>query len=165
MDEIFDFIFGNLFIVIIIIGAIIKLFGSKSKQEDATQKEPPARVSNTSASQQRRPEQPVRERVTRSEQVSEQREHLTIEQHRAKQLEQLQRHHQSSRQEDRPHTGMHVEPTVSIVSKETTEDDVTIDLKDKLTHQGLIDSVIMAEVLGSPRALKPYQNISRARRR
>lgn len=32
-------------------------------------------------------------------------------------------------------------------------------IRNKLNREGLIDSVIMAEVLGKPRSLKPYENI------
>lgn len=38
-------------------------------------------------------------------------------------------------------------------------------LQDRLTSSGLIESVIMAEVLGAPRALNPYQNIAKRRSR
>lgn len=41
----------------------------------------------------------------------------------------------------------------------------SIHLEDKLSARGLIDSVIMAEVLGPPRALNPYQNIAAKRKR
>lgn len=38
-------------------------------------------------------------------------------------------------------------------------------LNQKLTTSGLIDSVVMAEVLGPPRAMQPYRNIAAKRQR
>lgn len=39
------------------------------------------------------------------------------------------------------------------------EDNMQKRIRNKLNKDGLVDSVIMAEILGKPRALKPYQNI------
>ncbi|WP_200416261.1 hypothetical protein [Virgibacillus salexigens] len=47
------------------------------------------------------------------------------------------------------------------VEKELTEQQIRLkkQVSNNLTKKGLVNGVIMAEVLGKPRALKPYQNV------
>lgn len=49
--------------------------------------------------------------------------------------------------------------------KNTKSRDVAINMKTGMTREGLAKSVVMAEVLGPPRAVKPYRSIISERKR
>jgi len=175
MDSFFELIFGNFFIVIIIIVAIINML-SKTKTGNQSRD----RNTERESTQERRT---IQERLEEKvEQVKESYQQAaetlsseveettnTFEDQRQAQYEQLKQRIQSEQQYDNMKDKSNVDlklPTQAAVNQDATEDmDVNNYITKNLTKQGLAESIVMAEVLGPPRALNPYQNIAMKRRR
>jgi len=93
---------------------------------------------------------------------------ISLEEQRQKQLENLASRMDASLNpeeeadyenvsSDRPKTTQTYKP--SYKSSVDKKQKMQKRIRNKLNKDGLVDSVIMAEVLGKPRSLKPYQNI------
>lgn len=160
METFFDFIFDNLFIVILIVSGLIGLF-NKSKQEQEEEKRPAQRP-KTPEMPKRQPEQPMNRRTTQTDtgkqtvKQSYQLSENSYEQARQQQYEELKSRYQAAVDNEKIS-----DISSRINSKKETEDNIQVDmdLKKKITQKGLMESVVMAEVLGPPRARKPYHNI------
>jgi|SRR5699024_5944324 len=190
MDSFFDFIFGNFFIVIIIVVGLINLF-SKGKQANDQTRERQERNTNT----ERRPvssaerEQPkslsevLEQKVEQAKETFQQASNTykdasdqlpkSIEEQRAEQYEELRRRMQTpqTNQQDRSKdsSNLSAENKVKDVDsmEQTTPKDLEVayHLQRNLTREGLAESIVMAEVLGPPRALNPYRNVAAKRRK
>ncbi len=172
MESFFDFIFGNIFIVIIIVGAIIN-FLSKGKQEEKKQNSAPDRPQPTVPDlKESKPYEKARETLHEARKKIERKAEIptrSIEEHVQEQYDRLRNQYQSSREieTDSLHSTslpLRQENQMEVQRTEEEHPSVQVNLDKKLTSKGLIESVIMAEVLGSPRALNPYQNIITKRR-
>lgn len=190
MDSFFDFIFGNFFIVIIIVVALVNLF-SKSKgtreQAERTSDQGRSTQRRTPTYAERRQEQPtslsesIEQKVEQARETFQQaRDTITeatqempksIEEQRKEQYEELRRRMQKTQPDDREHKA-NVRSATSEnnhvpVETDSTADDLKVvqQLEKNLTRKGLAESIVMAEVLGLPRALNPYQNVASKRRR
>lgn len=166
MDELIDLIFSNPLFLILIIGGIISLFrGSsdqKNEQNQRTNRPKPVPNQHTRT-------QPHRQRseTRRVEPKQEAVHSISIEDQREKQLEQLTSR-LGSQAADSEHSGLKNRPKIAD-QKRTAEiqslhnQKVKAEFKRKfkknLSRSGLIDSVIMSEVLGAPRARKPYRSV------
>lgn len=182
MSDIFELIMGNMFVVIIIIGVLIKMFSSsKAKQnernneqqnerqnENPNENKPPSVFQQVKSEIEKQKQAQTSENQRRQQQTTTQPEpavsQAVVDQREA-QLNRLKKNNQtSSSNADNPHSGMQNRPKVT--SQEITDDSIgEIKLSKRLTQKGLIESVVMAEVLGSPRALKPYRSVSSNRYR
>ncbi|HLR68165.1 MAG TPA: hypothetical protein VK105_13720 [Virgibacillus sp.] len=183
MDDLLELIFSNPLFLILIIGGLISLLkggsGNKDGQQSQTQRsrQPqtvthnPSQTKTQTQTRQQRPQTKPRERIVRTTSVEEQRQ---------KQLEQL-----TGRigvdPEDNKHTAKKT-GVQSPLGSGTTVDKrrqqeiaalhhaeqrkrVKKKFRNNLSRDGLIDSVIMSEVLGPPRARKPYESVVNQRRR
>lgn len=186
MSGFFDFIFGNLFFVIIAIGALLRIFGSSKKKEDERNTDQPMDQTNTEkpksvfeqmkheiekhtqqAEQQSKPA-PVRQQTTHSSSHrSKTHSSLSMEEQRSKQMEELRRRvSRSTVDEEDSHSGLTKRRNEKSTQRSVSlSKNASVDLKKKLTREGLVESVVMAEVLGPPRALKPYRNVASNRYR
>lgn len=167
MESFFDFIVGNIFIIIIIVGAIIN-FLSKGKQEEKKQSRTPERpqpavpdVRETKTYEKARETlHEVRKKIEREAEISTR----SIEEQVQEQYDRLRSQYQTSQdlESDSLQPKYRQSGLEKQVEAQRTEEGnvrVNVNVDKKLTHKGLIESVIMAEVLGPPRALNPYQNI------
>lgn len=183
MNDIFELIMGNMFIVIIIIGALIKLFSnSKAKENERTNNEQQSNEDHEESQsvfqqvkaemeQQKKAQTLENERRSKEvaaekmKQVTQSVGSVSVEKHRQAQVDRLKQGYQTaSKAVDSEHSSglSSLEP----LRQETTgNDEISLKLNKRLTQKGLIESVVMAEVLGSPRALKPYRSVTSNRHR
>lgn len=163
MESFLEFIFANFFIVLIVVGFIINFF-SKNRNEEERKQQRERRESPLPDLRETRTYDRARETVQQTKQQLEQRTEATaktIEEQRQEQYERLRSQYQTAYNEEDAKKALNqaVQGQTSIKRKEEVAK-VDIHLDKKLTSaEGLIESVIMAEVLGPPRALNPYQNI------
>ncbi|MEI3613346.1 hypothetical protein [Pseudogracilibacillus sp. SO30301A] len=166
MESFFDFIAEYFFLVIIIVAVIIN-FLSKGRREENKQEQTPKKT------QRRRPTMAdMRETYEQAKEMvfdtkkeienSTQTVEKSIEQQRHEQYERLRNRYKpttltdSKDHNEKIYSGSESRP-LNVERQESEA--INVNLDKKLTSKGLIESVIMAEVLGPPRALRPYQNI------
>src|SRR5699024_3290182 len=94
----------------------------------------------------------------------------TYEEQHQKQYEQLKKRIQSERPTERAKETYQTQYQNKKVDMERTkanekEIEIGASLQKNLTKQGLAESIVIAEVLGLPQALKPYQNVAAQRKR
>lgn len=174
MDSFFNLIFENFFIVIIIVVAIFNFLSKAKKdsepqeqQSEPTREKPKRSIQDLieeKAEQVRDSYQQTRETV---EDEAQKGKNL-FEEQRQKQYEQLRNQMQSTQPKENQEKETFPKNKFSEKSlKERTESDgisINRNIKRKLTKQGLAESIVMAEVLGPPRALNPYQNVAMKRK-
>lgn len=179
IESIIDFVLNNLFIVIIVIAIVSNLVSSSKKTKRKNEQRESQGSSSSGNSQTREPE-PLESKIERNlkkfENVFEQekdvfeenvsksnkpaeKEMTAIEEHRNKQREALADRYrtntETSRKDELQQKESKNEPAVishhnikSTISKKG--------LKTRISKNGLQESIVMAEVLGKPRSLKPY---------
>ncbi len=168
MKQIFDAIFGNMFFVIAILAGIFSFFKNRNKEQE--QKEQKGQV--------RRPATPVRPNpftgekpVYEAKRVAESMSVPTIssEEIRSERLEAFASQLQMNAAEKINKTEKEIARDPIMRAKKKTHQPKELPMRQKisgsLTQSGLINSVIMAEVLGKPRGLKPYSSIIDERKR
>lgn len=175
MDQLIDIIFDNPFFIIIIIGGLISLFKGKAKQEEQQEQRQQQQPQQQSQQARRMPERP---KPTIAKQTNDHRRthsekqeaisNLSIEEHRAEQMKRF-----SDSLATNQHSGMTDRPKIADATREEEVQRLTSKYNDQkfkrqfensLTNKGLINSVVMAEVLGSPRARRSYQTVITKRR-
>lgn len=183
MESFFDFIFSNIFLVVFVIVSLLGLLNKSKPDQKGQQKEV-----NTEQQQRPRTNEPMRRmremietleqefnpvqeeiKKVREEKIKQQAEINTeIKQpssyleERQLQFERLQSRYASQSNIEESRTTLN---TTNILREQSNVQEMEkVDLSNKLTREGLIESVMMAEVLGPPRALKPYQSIVNQRR-
>lgn len=166
MDQIIDLIFENPFFLIIIIGALFSLFSGKKKEEQkeqqrSSQQNRPRPESVNAASRTSRRKQQVNRGEQERERVTPQ---LSIEEQRAKQLAQFasknvsSQHHSDS--DVKTADGENKRKTeIQELASSYSQREFKREFKKSLSRKGLINSVIMSEVLGPPRARNPYKSV------
>lgn len=178
MGEIFEFIFGNMFLVILIISGIIGMFSNNREQ----QQQRPNRPEQPQTRQQKQPrpvptstrQETVRQRpkeVVTSKSETEPKD-TTVTLATPKRMEEEQKA-QMERLQDRV-TDLTITDGDVIgeddfisrqqieVSKSLSEEQKVLkrDIRRSLQNKGLINGIIMAEILGEPRSVKPYQSVT-----
>src|SRR5690625_3961192 len=166
MNELIDLILSNPLFIIVLIGGIASLLKGKSEQaeksESTTNKPKPRRVEDLFERAHHR------ERTRSTDKVStEPVSSKTIEELREEQMIRFvgqadadEDQHKSDKSISRSSNRIKVENT----NKNHKEQAFKQDFNKSLTRKGLVNSVIMAEVLGAPRARKPYQSVVTKRR-
>jgi len=174
MEALLEAIFGNFMIVLIIIGGIVGFLKDKSEKgkQQKEQSESPLGTPNPTAApsagrdyqtSRHKPVEPVRRESHHSA--------PSVGEQRAEQMKQLVGRMQTGTSK----TPEDVQPKVIKGSTATAKrskpvksqrpDAFKKKFKSNLTRDGLVDSIIMAEVLGSPRATKPYRSVIQQRKR
>lgn len=168
METIIDLIYDNLFFVIILLIGLINLLGG-SKSDKKQNRERPQRRQVSPAERKTQPatrkiEQ--KSRMTRAEQLEAEKKELetkSIEQQRQEQFERLKQQFQSSYTLDEMEQINIESQNENQLSKSDSSprqkelESVELKLENRFTREGLIESVIMAEVLGPPKARKKLQ--------
>jgi len=152
LDNLFEFIFGNMALFIIVVGFLIKMLGGQSKK-----------------SQEENPHRSTLEKEVRHESVHGHNENqdnyrempvLSAEEQHQNQLERLRQQYQvTDAGDENIGRTSHMK---SQLHRTRTKRDSKI-LNQKLTRKRLQESVVMAEVLGPPRARSPYRNVASRR--
>ena len=166
MDTIINFILDNLFFVIIVLFGLINLFGrSQSEQSEERQKRERRPVPTQ---RQNVPQQKVERRVEQQPLPVDRQETFenttietkSIEEQRQEQYERLRRQFQTDHSEADLQSVENFRSTVQTpeVQQTTQKENVPLILEKRLTQKGLIESVIMAEVLGPPKARQKINN-------
>lgn len=163
-----DFIAENFFIVVIIIGAILSLLKNKSSTSDNENEstENPYSAGSTRNTYQSR-SQGVNDDLTPS---SASNSAATpgigsVEEQQEQQMKQLEKRMgtRSMISDDEGYksrdVGIGSSESKSESNKPYQQQQFKKELKGRLNQKGLIDSIVMAEVLGPPRAKKPYSSI------
>jgi len=188
LNSLFDFIFSNPIFVIIIIGVLAKLFKSASPptkntdnkenkrpsvrtvlqetfNEDAIEKAKQA-VEDTIKSVTNDPKQTVKDTVTNVEQ-QRQRYINTFEETHQEQLERFKKQYQPAQRDEgiEEHFTQFNHSANDLLVNTNSHQLNGGEINLKLTQKKLIESVIMAEVLGPPRAMNRYKNVAQRRKR
>ncbi|MCG5103086.1 hypothetical protein [Oceanobacillus alkalisoli] len=186
MDAIFEFIFGNMFLVILIISGIIGMLSSNKEQQKKQQQQRPTRPQQGQQQRQStprrsappsrteakpRPQEVVVTAHTEPDGTVTSTTTKSIEEAQEAQMERLQRKYTAA---DMSITDGNVigegdffnEQQLQTLKQFSEEQKVLKkDIRKSLRNKGLINGIIMAEVLGRPRSLKPYQNVTSERYR
>lgn len=181
MEALIEFIFSNFIIILIILGGIAKLFGYDKKEEEQKRKTSKKRKTITNKQQVPKTTSQTRETHRQTKPGSNTSPSsiptstASIGEQQQKQLEQLagkmkavgdQTFEELSEKVpvDRdvehhaiPHHKMKLNERNFVHNKNKTE--VKRQMKKRITKNGLAESIIMAEILGPPRARKPYKSI------
>lgn len=180
MDQIIDLIFENPFFLIIILGALFSLFGGKKKEEQQEQRQTQQQRTQQPSQRQRQPQphQQIKTRPTtaQSEKQVNRSERgkapsqLSIEEQRAKQMarfasDNVTSHHSDDAERKMVAADNRRKTEIQNLASSYNQKRFKKDFKKSLTSEGLINSVIMSEVLGSPRARNPYQSVTSKRRK
>ncbi|MEI3596645.1 MULTISPECIES: hypothetical protein [unclassified Oceanobacillus] len=185
MGEIFEFIFENMFLVILIISGIIGMLSSNKEQQKKQQQQRPNRPQQPQTGRQGQPRQApastrketVRERpkevVTTKIEPEPKEATVTLatpkgmEEEQQAQIDRLQERYRGAA--DVNTTDGNIDDFISRqqmeVLKSLSEEQEVLkkDIRRSLKNKGLINGIIMAEVLGRPRSLKPYQSVTSER--
>ncbi|AXI09494.1 hypothetical protein CUC15_11440 [Oceanobacillus zhaokaii] len=178
MGGFLDLIFDNFFIVVIIISAIMGLFGKKS--DETEKKKPQSNRPKPAPNPVSRRQQNERERANRTPGSNQSRSNvphpskpmvstMSIEEQQKAQIERLKGNFKALDNKANNDFSHHafvanpLEKSVNELSKEQAN--YKKQLRTNLTRKGLVNGIIMSEVLGSPRARNPYQSIVEQRKK
>lgn len=177
MEELIDIALKNPFLLILILGGLFSLFSGKSRddqeeQEGGQDQGQRRHQEQTAPEQQKTAPAPSRRAPSRT---YEKRDHkqvediqqqvietLSIEEQRKEQMERL-----SAQYRTNEHSGLSEKAKAADKKREIEVQNVSSsynkhfkrDFKKSLTQKGLINSIVMAEVLGRPRAQRPYESV------
>lgn len=184
MEGIIDLIFSNPFLLILIIGGLYSLFKRKTEQQESEKDSSPQRPVETHMGpqpgrrqQSRTQPEPQRGQYTRTQSHPERSqqprtqpqpaketiETQTLAEHKQQQLNDLKKRLNANNDTKRNHEvvvsdRIRKQQINNLVSKYDDEP-FNRRFKENVTRTGLINSVIMSEVLGPPRAMKPYEGM------
>ncbi|TQS74579.1 hypothetical protein DX933_11635 [Ornithinibacillus gellani] len=184
MDELFDLIFGNPILIIIIIGALYRFFSNAEKEQgekkekpwDKPRHAPTPRPARTPSG----PRQTASKTMSQAKQQKQTKETThttspTVEEMQQQQLEKLAGKYKTNLNQSasgKKNGHLHHGLGASIDDEVKNPDAINHhkrrfkkQIRNKLNQRGLVDSIVMAEVLGPPRARKPYQTILEQRKK
>lgn len=186
MDQLIDIIFANPLFLIIIIGGLFSLFKGKGQEEEKQKQEQQQKQQQQQRQQQQRQRQQTRQPTERPRPVVAKQTHaertrtapqeemsvphqLSVEEQRAEQMKQF-----AGNLDLEAHSGLKDRPKVADEKRQEEIQSLTSkykhkkfkkDFENSLSSKGLINSIVMAEVLGEPRAKNPYQSVISKRKR
>lgn len=162
-----DWIFENLFLIFVIISGIIAVLGDgkKKNQEEQKKKTPPRKQSSSAPRTTQR--QPRAERKVYTE---NDRPNMSaagnIQEQQQEQMKRIANKYSAQVQNvenlEKKDTST-VLPTKKDDHQGISQQEMKRRVTSNLSAEGLVNGVIMAEVLGSPRAKKPYRSVIRDR--
>ena len=173
MDELINLVVKNPFILILIIGALYSLFKGKPKPETDNREQ----QQHQQREQRRQTIQNRKEQVQTSQRKEQKRSNqskgqklgqLSIEEQRERQMKRLKSQmaspeHQSFKHKDNV-AEKRREAEVQQLHNSLEQQKFKRKVKSGLTKEGLLNSIVMAEVLGPPRAKKPYKSVIEERK-
>lgn len=166
MEDLINALLRNPFLILLLLGGLFSLFSNKEKNKEQENE----KVGPPPTTQKER--KPIRERnVTRErhDPVQQPVKTASIEEQREKQLQritdQLIRVGEST-EEDIRTLKQHKSTPINNQTKSpnnASSSSFKRQFKENLTKEGIVQGIVMAEVLGPPRAKKPYQKYTRKR--
>lgn len=174
MGDFIEFIMNNMFLVIIIISGIIGFLSSnkeeqKKQQQRKTQQQRPTASKPKPTPTPSGPKEPQhRQRVYQTKTQSEEKDLTATASIADEQQEQMKRLEErygitstDLTDEDLSHQGLKFRKSLTKI-KDLSEEQRVLkkDIRNSLKNKGLINGIIMAEVLGKPRSLKPYESVT-----
>lgn len=170
MKQIFDAIFGNIFFLIAIIAGLFSFFKNRNKEQEQKQQKQQQRAPRQTTPVKRDPftgEKPVYEAKRASKPMSVPT--VSIEEIRSERLEAFASQLQENAAEKINQSQTEINRSSIMRDKkkvyQSTESSLRQKVSKSLTPDGLITSIITAEILGKPRGLKPYRSIIDERKR
>ncbi|WP_099158546.1 hypothetical protein [Virgibacillus ndiopensis] len=165
MEGIFDAIFGNFLVVLAIIGGIVGFLKDKSNKNSDGEHNKPYQVPKPTTTPSGGSGQSQRHSSSTQASINTQ----TLKEQQEKQMQQLAERMNANRkssQEDLNHDAI-IGNTINKQVRYDTQQKTKMkkQVKRNLTGKGLVDGIIMAEVLGPPRAVKPYKSVIENRRK
>jgi len=166
LDKLLDLIFGNIVFVIAIVGGLIAFFKDLNKKSEKAepQKQQPKTQQTRTQRQGRSLTNPESARLERTDREKRQPVRPSSKQmanakksevHRPVPKKDVLAEHAKQLQSEQ-HTAMQKQHVAGQTMKRPTQQHRS--MKRRLSHGNLTESVVMAEILGSPRALKPHQS-------
>lgn len=188
MDELINLIFENPFLLFIIIAGLVSFFnrmkassrdrnggeqpsaerdGEDSKPKQSPVREMMKRLEEMAESLD--PDVPTQEQSAEAQTIEEKPKSTpgmsSFEQQREEQYKHLQKQYQSAQSEAASEHRKNLDSPIfndaQMMKGKIEENEISstkINIKSRLNKSGLIESVVMAEVLGPPRARKKYSN-------
>src|SRR5690625_1465184 len=163
MEELIEVLLANPFLILVILGGLISFFrGNKERAKQEEENQPPSRPTQTQTTRQPSQQQPTQQRTTVQRKERVEIDNRSIDEHRIEQMDQLRKqlsvdsHHMPKEASE-----SHFENLERLPLNHTPyrKQKFKKKMKKNVTKQGLINGIIMAEVLGPPRSKKPYRNI------
>ena len=175
IENLIDFVFNNLFIVIIVIAIVSNLISGSKKTRNQNEQKEADYSSSTGESETKEPEtleSKIERNLKKFENIFEpekvyeekfseskpvEKKMTSIEEQRKKQRDALANRFQTMTDTDfsKDKRSLDLAPVMGQNKKTSI---TKKNLKKRMTKKGLQESIIMAEVLGKPRSLKPYNS-------
>jgi|GEM_PF-4736193 len=176
MGDLIDLLLGNPFLILIILGGLYSMLKGSNKPESDEENEGPAPAPKKTADpfgrEAARKQQAQHEANQRSGMETENSYpigQISLEDQREQQMLRLSKELASSDE----HSGLKGRPKVADERRKREVNDLVSsyeqerfqkEFKQGLTRRGVINSVVMAEVLGQPRAINPYKSVIEKRK-
>lgn len=164
-----EWIFDNFFIVIIIISAILGFFKNNDEQNKKQEKKKPVPSRPRTVQPERKRQPRAESKVFREEPREKRLTISSVEEQQKAQIERLASKYKGKVASEIDDFGKQV-ITESLLNEPEKDPSVNREKMKKqvvsnLSAKGLVNGIIMSEVLGPPRAKKSYQNILKDRLR
>lgn len=164
MEALFELLFSNPIFAILLIMGLISLFNRMMGGQNQEESETSGQSTPSHTGERTRP--PQRTKTDRDNERTTMQT-TSIEEQRERQMAQLAGRMNTEMDAEEQENEKPSDNSMESPSKRIKETDASSHAKDKmkkrmrgkLNKQGLVDSVVMAEVLGQPRSRKPYQNV------
>lgn len=174
MGDLIDLLLGNPFLILIILGGIYSILkGSKQPESEDENKEPAQASKRTTDPFGREEARKKQVEAYQQSKMETEKSHpigqISFEDQREEQMLRLSKELGSSNE----HSGLKGRPKVADERREREVKELVSsyeherfkkEFKQGLTPRGMINSIVMAEVLGQPRARNPYESVVAKRR-
>src|SRR5699024_20438 len=160
IEDIIDFIFSNLFLVVIIAGGLISFFTENKKQKEASEERQQQRKTTSHPLPNRMDtHKPVQSSQQNTKQQTKAPSMKSIEEQREEQLKRLRRTVSTTEKNEQTDNELVSSDMEKRLFKKETKPKLQhqTHFQKRLTKTGLIDSIVMAEILDKPKSLRPHQ--------
>ncbi|MEQ6389377.1 hypothetical protein RZN22_08605 [Bacillaceae bacterium S4-13-58] len=163
MEEFIQFIFNNIFLIVIVLGAILTRLGKRDKKETSQSQRPNRPIQKTGPSpSQRTPQRPIQRPTVAQQQskmknerpVSNSSTDLDSEKQRIQEQKGRLEHANSIAASKKSEERNGIQPVT--IKELRNKKEITISVNEQLNPKGLVEGIIMAEVIGAPRSMKPH---------
>ncbi|MBR7796988.1 hypothetical protein GT022_13125 [Agaribacter marinus] len=171
LSNLIDAIFSNFFIVFAIIAGIIGVLKDGSKKDDQKGNRQPNRTKPTPTPSGGTPNRNRTQSIPNSTNASTTVSTISVDDQHKEQMERLANQMGADKSSESLDITKYSKTLdrgqIQQIDDELTEVQKQLkkQVSNNLTRKGLVNGIIMAEVLGKPRAIKPYRNVIAERRR
>ncbi|MEQ6375866.1 hypothetical protein RZN25_03360 [Bacillaceae bacterium S4-13-56] len=155
MEEFIQFIFNNIFLIVIVLGAILTRLGKRDKKETSQSQRPNRPIQKTGPSPTQRPTVAQQQSKMKNERpVSNSSTDLDSEKQRIQEQKGRLEHANSIAASKKSEERNGIQPVT--IKELRNKKEITISVNEQLNPKGLVEGIIMAEVIGAPRSMKPH---------